>query len=99
MSAREIDVARGMALVNNFEESIDEVLLSSTVKASIRIKQLELLSRFIPLFGGPLERLIMSPTDAVKYWRKEVCKRFSALAPAGQSISSRPQRDCMGLLT
>jgi len=45
MSAREMDVARGMALANNFKESINGVLLSSTVKASVGIKQLELLSR------------------------------------------------------
>merc|ERR1719253_2197648 len=34
----ESDVARVMALVNDLEESIDEVLFSSTVEACIRIR-------------------------------------------------------------
>jgi pentatricopeptide repeat protein len=43
----ESDVTRVMALVDDLEESIDEVLFSSTVEACIRIKQLGMLSQFI----------------------------------------------------
>ena len=57
--SEELNIARTMSLISNMDEPMDEVFLSSAVKACVRIRKPELLS-------VKLEQLKISPAAATQ---------------------------------